>query len=115
MLPMYQYSEELATNVLDIISKLPDYQKRSSMIDQLRRSATSVFANMNEAKSSQSKRDYVHKLSIALKECRETEGWIKLLLRAEILSLTDYEIIRGHLRKVGGALYAVIKAMKKKL
>jgi len=115
MLPMYQHSEELATNVLDIISKLPDYQKRSSMVDQLRRSATSVFANMNEAKSSQSKRDYVHKLSIALKECRENEGWIKLLHRAEIISLTDYEIIRGNLRKVGGALYAVIKAMKKKL
>lgn len=52
---------------------------------QLLRSGTSIGANAVEAQSGQSRRDFLHKLEIALKEARETEYWLKLLVATEVL------------------------------
>ena len=57
-----------------------------SIINQLERSATSIGANIREAKYAHSKPDFISKLQIALKECYETEYWLELMCRAEILS-----------------------------
>jgi len=46
---------------------------------QLLRSGTSIGANIKEAEQAQSKTDFIHKLSIALKEANETEYWLELL------------------------------------
>ena len=56
-----------------------------SLINQLERSATSIGANICEAKYAQSKADFISKLQIALKECYETEYWLELLQRSNIL------------------------------
>ncbi|MBQ7035981.1 MAG: four helix bundle protein [Clostridia bacterium] len=57
-----------------------------SIVNQLERSATSVGANIREAKYAHSKSDFISKLQISLKECYETEYWLELMQRAEILS-----------------------------
>ena len=57
-----------------------------SLINQLERSATSIGANIREAKYAHSKLDFISKLQIALKECYETEYWLELMQRAGILS-----------------------------
>ncbi len=57
-----------------------------SLINQLERSATSIGANIREAKYAHSKADFISKLQIALKECYETEYWLELLQRSDILS-----------------------------
>lgn len=51
-------------------------QKEFVLSKQLLRSGTSVGANIHEALPSESKRDFIHKLSIALKESRETSYWL---------------------------------------
>ena len=56
-----------------------------SLVNQLERSATSIGANIREANYAQSKADFVSKLQIALKECYETEYWLELLKRAELV------------------------------
>ncbi len=56
-----------------------------SIINQLERSATSIGANIREAKYAHSKPDFVSKLQISLKECYETEYWLELMQRADIL------------------------------
>ncbi len=50
-----------------------------SIVNQLERSATSVGANIREAKYAHSKPDFISKLQISLKECYETEYWLKLM------------------------------------
>ncbi len=55
-----------------------------SIKNQLERSATSVGANIREAKYAHSRQDFISKLQIALKECYETEYWLELLGRASI-------------------------------
>ena len=51
----------------------------------LERSATSIGANIREAKYAHSKPDFISKLQIALKECYETEYWLELMQKAEFL------------------------------
>lgn len=56
-------------------------QKKQFIITkQLARSASSVGANVREARNAESKNDFIHKLSIALKECDESIYWLELLI-----------------------------------
>lgn len=57
-----------------------------SIADQLLRSATSCGANYEEACAAESKKDFIHKMQIVLKELRETNYWFRLVEHAEILS-----------------------------
>ena len=57
-----------------------------SLTNQLERSATSIGANIREAKYAHSKADFIAKLQISLKECYETEYWIEIAKKANIIS-----------------------------
>ncbi|WP_293030805.1 MULTISPECIES: four helix bundle protein [unclassified Moorena] len=50
---------------------------------QLIRCGTSIGANVEEAQNAESKRDFIHKMSISLKEARETNYWLKILIATE--------------------------------
>lgn len=56
------------------------------LVNQLERSATSIGANIHEANYAHGKADFVAKLQIALKECYETEYWLELFVRSDILN-----------------------------
>ena len=56
-----------------------------SLVNQLERSATSIGAKIREANYAHSRSDFIAKMQIALKECYETEYWLELLQRAEII------------------------------
>jgi len=53
---------------------------------QYLRSATSIGANLEEAKSGESRADFIHKYSIAQKEARESLYWLRILNKSEIVS-----------------------------
>ena len=57
-----------------------------SLVNQLERSATSIGANIHEAQYAHGKPDFISKLQIALKECYETEYWLKLFVKSDILN-----------------------------
>jgi four helix bundle protein len=74
---------------------------------QILRSGTSIGANTEEAIGAESKKDFVHKISISYKEARETKFWLRLLKDAEILDkkfvesfLTEIEEILAILGKI---------------
>lgn len=54
---------------------------------QLLRSGTSIGANINEATAAQSKADFIHKMSIASKEARETKYWLMLLNKSQLVEI----------------------------
>lgn len=54
---------------------------------QLLRSATSIGANVNEAKAAQSRKDFISKMSIASKEARETNYWLQLISASKIVNI----------------------------
>ncbi|MBQ1947562.1 MAG: four helix bundle protein [Clostridia bacterium] len=57
-----------------------------SIVNQLERCSTSIGANIREAKYAQSIADFISKLQISLKECYETEYWLELMERAELIN-----------------------------
>ena len=57
----------------------------SSLVNQLERSSTSIGANIHEANYAHGKPDFIAKFQIALKECYETEYWIEVFVKSEII------------------------------
>ena len=79
-----------------------------SLINQLERGATSVSANIREAKYAHSKADLVSKLQIPLKECYETEYWLELMQKSEIF--TD-DVVKVLLRNYGAIRRMLISSI----
>jgi len=78
---------DLSTDFAVKILKLTDGMKgHYSLVNQLERSATSIGANIREAKYAHSKADFIAKLQIALKECYETEYWIEIAQKAGLIA-----------------------------
>ena len=70
---------------VDVLNLCDQIQGHYSLKNQLERSATSIGANIREAKYAHSSADLISKLQIALKECYETEYWLELIQKASIL------------------------------
>ncbi len=76
--PLLKNAEQLAVSI-EILCKTLDRTGNSNIIFQIRKSSSSVFANISEAQYPQSLPDMLSKFKIARKECVETESWLKLL------------------------------------
>lgn len=76
-------STEFAVRILKLTDSIKGHY---SLSNQLERSGTSIGANIREAKYAHGKADFVAKLQISLKECYETEYWLEIALKAEIVS-----------------------------
>ena len=74
---------------VEILKMCDNIKGHYSIVNQLERSATSIGANIREANYAHSKSDFVAKLQISLKECYETEYWLELMKRSEILNDVD--------------------------
>ena len=83
-------SIDFAVKVLKMTDNIKGHY---SLINQLERSATSIGANIREAKYAHSKADFISKLQIALKECYETEYWLELIQKAEIFTQDIVKIL----------------------
>lgn len=86
-----------AVHVIKVVDSLPDTPPGKHLANQLLRSGTSPGANYEEARGAESKRDFLHKLGIALKELQESRYWLKVILQSE---LAAKEPIEGALREV---------------
>ena len=74
-----------AARVGKIVDALPDTRLGRHVAGQLVRCGTSTPPNYDESGAAESRADFVHKLSIALKELRESRGWLKFVVIAELL------------------------------
>ena len=82
---------EISTDfAVEIIKLCETIKGHYSLVNQLERSATSIGANIREANYAHGKPDFISKLQIALKECYETEYWLELFVKSDIL---DREIV----------------------
>ena len=79
-------AKEFAKNIVFITREIKSNNKESVLTNQLLRSGTSIGANIREAKYAHSKADFIAKLQISLKECYETEYWIEIAQKANIIS-----------------------------
>ena len=78
-------SKAFAVRIIKFYQYLCDEKKEFVLSKQLLRSGTGIGANARESKNAQSKADFIHKLSISLKEADETAYWIELLIESGIV------------------------------
>ena len=81
----------------------------ATLVKQLLRSGTSIGANVEEAQASESKRDFVHKYSIAAKEARETHYWLRLLAKTEIVPPSRLEPLTAEANELIAILTTICK------
>jgi four helix bundle protein len=81
---------------------------------QVLRSGTSIGALVREAQHAESNADFVHKLSIALKEANETDYWLLLLYKTAYLIESQYDSLKADIETLLKLLVSIIKSSKKK-
>ncbi|MBP3445887.1 MAG: four helix bundle protein [Clostridia bacterium] len=80
-----ELSMVFSVEIIEFVKHLKSI-KESIISNQIGRSGTSIGANIREAKYAHSRPDFIAKLQIALKECYETEYWIEIAQKANIIS-----------------------------
>ena len=85
---------EFAVRVGKAIDALPDTRLGRHIAGQLVRSGTSPAPNYAEACAAESKKDFIHKLAIVLKELRESSVWIRLIVKSELIPEQRLELLR---------------------
>lgn len=106
------YSEQLAT---DIELLCENIKAPSNTIFQIRKSSSSVYANIREANYGQSKADMLAKFEIALKECSETEGWLQLLFNTNNIDEDIFKKNRNLCGRIRRLLISSCKSLKEKI
>lgn len=69
-------------------------------------------ANVSEAQSAFTKKDFINKLGISLKESRETEYWLKLLKESEVISEKEFKSLFYDCEELSKLLTSIIKSSK---
>ncbi len=106
----YMYS----IRIIKFVSKLPNSRVFWIVSDQLLRSATSIGANIFEAKSSSSKRDFIKFFEISLKSANETKYWLGLLRDSTNINKTEIKILLGEVNEISNMLGASLLTLKNK-
>ena len=80
---------EFVVRILKIVEALPETRAANHIASQLVRSGTSPAANYGEAQSAESRKDFIHKMKVALKELRETLIWLLIIQRKPLIESAD--------------------------
>ena len=82
---------DFAVKIIKLVEHLPDSRIGNHIRGQIIRSGTSPASNYAEAQGAESRSDFIHKLKISLKELRETQVWLKIIEKAELIDSKKLE------------------------
>ena len=105
-------SFQFSVRIVKLCRHLSEEKRESILTKQLLRSGTSIGANVAEAQQAQSRKDFVSKLCIALKEAGETNYWLRLLRATDYLTENEYQSIITDCKEVEKLLTSIIKSTK---
>ncbi|MFZ1527613.1 MAG: four helix bundle protein [Ferruginibacter sp.] len=103
-----------ALEIVKVYKYLTNERKEYVLSKQLLRSGTSIGANINEAIASSTKRDFVYKFSLSLKEARETLYWLNLLFDSNYILSEQFELLRKLCDELVKIISSIILTTKQK-
>lgn len=106
------YSEKLA---IDVAKLCAEKRIDSNIAFQIKKSSSSVFANITEAQYPQSAADMLSKFEIARKECAETESWLKLIFASNSINEPTFKSYRNLCGRIKRMLTASCITIENKL
>lgn len=108
-------TRDFALRIIKLNKHIQSRDKEYILTTQILRSGTSIGANVSESKYAQSLRDFVSKMSIALKESAETEYWLTLLYKSEYITEKEYTSLNDDVKEIIKILSSIIITNKKKI
>lgn len=102
-------SFNFAIRIVKLYKYLMEEKKEFVLSKQILKSGTSIGANINEAQQGQSKKDFLMKMNISLKECTETKYWIELLSATEYINQEQKESIIKDCIEIEKMLTSIVK------
>ena len=105
-------SKAFAIRIIRLYQFLGDSKREFVLSKQLRRSGTSIGANIREAVQGFSRNDFLYKMNLALEESSETCYWLELLYETDYLSSAQYESIYADAQELLKLLTAIIKTTR---
>lgn len=105
-------SFDFALRIVKLSKHLTETKREFVLSKQLLRSGTAIGALIRESEQAESKADFIHKLSISLKEANETDYWLDLLYKSDYLKREDYESIKTDIDEILKLLVSIIKTSK---
>ena len=108
-------SFEFAVRVVKLYKYLRKTFDERVLSTQILKSGTSIGANVREALRRSSRKDFVAKMNISLKESYETEYWIELLYKTEYLSKAEYDSIFPECRELTNILSKIVLTTKESI
>jgi four helix bundle protein len=105
-------SLNFAVRIVRLYQFLCENKREFVLSKQLLRSGTGIGANVREAVYAQSRKDFVSKMSIALKEASETEYWLELLRKTDYLDEKQYVSIQSDCSSIAKIITAIVRTSK---
>lgn len=105
-------SFKFALRIVKLYKYLEKEKKEYILSKQILRSGTAIGALIRESQYAQSKADFIHKLSIALKEANETDYWLELLFQSGYLEEKSYVSIHTDIEELLKLLTSIVKTTK---
>ncbi|MEE9429798.1 MAG: four helix bundle protein [Melioribacteraceae bacterium] len=102
-----------AVRIVNLYKHLKNDKSEYVLSKQLLRSGTSVGANIREGVNAQSKKDFIHKLSIAQKECDESIYWLELLKETDYITKEEYNSLANDATELLKIIRSIIITTKK--
>lgn len=106
-------SYDFALEIVKLYKFLAE-QKEYVLSKQMLRSGTSIGANVHEAVAAESKKDFIHKLGIAVKEARETLYWLCLLLDSDFIQKEQFDVLSSSCNSLIKNLNSIILTTKQR-
>jgi len=108
-------SFEFALLIIKTVKNIQADKKEFILTRQILRSGTSIGAMVREAEHAESKKDFIHKMAIGLKEANETRYWLDLLHKSEYLEKDIYLALHTDIVQIIKLLAAIVKSSKRNL
>ena len=108
-------SKHFAIRIVKLYKYLCEEKREFILSKQLLRCGTSIGANLAEAECAISRKDFLSKVYIALKECAETKYWLEILYETDYLTDNQYESIGGDCEEIRRMLSATTKTINSTL
>jgi four helix bundle protein len=108
-------SRKFAIRIYNLYKYLCEEKHEFTLAKQLLRSGTSIGANLTEAKYSVSRKEFLVKTKISLKECAETEYWLDLLKETNLITANEYNSVVSECKEILRLLISSVKTLSKNI
>jgi four helix bundle protein len=104
---------EFSVRIVRLVDALPNTRAANHLAGQLIRCGTSPYGNHGEVEAAESRKDFIHKLKICLKELKETRRWLRLVVKSRMVSVPKAGAILGETEELIKIFFSSIRTAEK--